>query len=69
MELANKKPLSSQQAEEIYQIGRGKGRNYVEFDVDSSLLEWVENPRYHRMELTVKGDVKIENGKFFKRDK
>lgn len=69
LEMANKKPLSSREAEEFYQIGRGKGKNYIEFDVDSSLLEWIENPRYHRMELTVKGSVEIKNAKFFKRDK
>ena len=69
LEMANKKPLSSLQAEEFYQLGRGKEKNYVEFDVDSSLLEWIENPRYHRMELTVKGDVGINNAKFYKRVK
>lgn len=69
LEMANKKPLSSREAEEFYQIVRGKGKNYIEFDVDSSLLEWIENPRYHRMELTVKGSVEIKNAKFFKRDK
>ena len=47
---------------------KGKGRNYLEFDVNSSLLEWIENPRYHTRELTVKGNVKIKNGKFFKRN-
>ena len=66
LELANKKPLSIQQAEEKYQIKKGKGRNYVEFDVNSSLLEWIENPRFHTKELTVKGNVTIKNGKFFK---
>ena len=69
MELANKKPLSSIDAESIYQLKPGKGKNYVEFDVDTDLLEWIENPRYHKMELTVKGDVKIRNAKFFKRKK
>ena len=49
-------------------IKKGKGRNYVEFDVNSSLLEWIENPRYHTKELTVKGNVTIKNGKFFKRN-
>jgi len=69
MELAKKKPLSSIEAEAIYQLKPGKGKNYIEFDIDTDLLEWVENPRYHRMELTVKGDVKIKNAKFFKRNK
>lgn len=69
MELSDNKPLSSKDAEDYYQLKQGKGRNYIEFDVKTDMLEWVENPRYHRMELTVKGDVKIENAKFFKRKK
>ncbi len=67
LEPAKKKALSSTKAEELYQLKKGRGKHYVEFDVDSSLLEWVENPRYHRMELTVKGDIKITNAKFFRR--
>ncbi len=67
LELADKKPLSRIDAEELYQLGKGKGRNYIEFDINASQLEWIENPRYHTLELTVKGDVKIENAKFVKR--
>lgn len=67
MELADGKLLSSHDAEEYYQLSRG--RHYVEFDADLSLLEWVENPRYHRMELTVKGNVEISNAKFIRRKK
>ena len=69
LEPAKRKPMSIADAEEFYELKEGRGRNYVEFDVDSSELEWVENPRYHRLELTVKGDVTIENPKFFKRRK
>ena len=69
LEPAKRKPMSIADAEEFYELKDGRGRNYVEFDVDSSELEWVENPRYHRLELTVKGDVTIENPKFFKRRK
>lgn len=59
--------MSRIDAEELYQLGKGKGRNYIEFDINASQLEWIENPRYHTLELTVKGDVKIENAKFVKR--
>ncbi len=57
VEPANKKPLSQIEAEDKYQIKQGKGRDYVEFDVLESRTEWVKNPRYHREELTIKGDV------------
>ncbi len=68
LELADRKPLSRIEAEELYQLGKGKGRNYIEFDINTSqLVEWIENPRYHALELTVKGDVKIENARFVKR--
>ncbi|WP_235824383.1 hypothetical protein [Acinetobacter pittii] len=50
-------PLSQIEAEDKYQIKQGKGRDYVEFDVLESRTEWVKNPRYHREELTIKGDV------------
>lgn len=69
MEYAKKRPLSSIEAEDFYQLKKGKGRNYVEFDVDTSSLEEIENPRYHRMELTVKGDGTIKNAKYYKRKK
>ena len=69
LELAKKKPLSSIEAEVVYQLKPGKGKNYVEFDIDNSVLKWIENPRYHKMELTVKGDIKIKNAKFYKRKK
>ena len=67
LEPANKPALAPGKAEELYQLKKGRGKNYIEFDVDTNSLEWVENPRYHRDELTVKGDVKIENPEFFKR--
>ncbi|HCQ9959232.1 TPA: type IV secretion protein Rhs [Acinetobacter baumannii] len=57
VEPANKKPLSQIEAEDKYQIKQGKRRDYVEFDVLESRTEWVKNPRYHREELTIKGDV------------
>ena len=67
VELASKKPLSNKKAESFYQLKTGRGKHYIEFDVSSSKLEWVNNPRYHRDELTVKGDVLIENAQFFRR--
>ena len=55
VEPAKKKPLSQIDAETKYQIGQGRGRNYVEFDVPNDQLEWVPNPRYGTEELTIKG--------------
>ncbi len=57
VEPANRKPLSQIEAENKYQIKRGKGRDYVEFDVQKNKTEWVKNPRYHDEELTIKGGV------------
>ena len=61
VEPANKKPLNQLQAESKYQIKEGRGRDYVETDVESSRLEWVKNRRYGENELTVKGDVTLKN--------
>jgi len=68
LEPANKKPLSQVDIEAKYQIGRGKGRDYVETDVPNDQLEWVTNPRYHIDELTVKGDIILsDNAKITRR--
>jgi hypothetical protein len=68
VEPANKKPLSPKEAESTYQLKQGKGRDYVEFDVPESQVEWVKNPRYGDMELTIKGGVKeMNNAEFVKR--
>ena len=68
LEPANKKPLSQVDIEAKYQIGRGKGRDYVETDVPNEQLEWVTNPRYHIDELTVKGDIVLsDNAKITRR--
>lgn len=67
LEPAHKKPLSAQKAQDKYEIGDGKGRDFVETDVQESQLKWVKNPRYHRLELTVKGDLKLQNPTFIQR--
>ncbi|WP_439878328.1 HYD1 signature containing ADP-ribosyltransferase family protein [Pseudomonas prosekii] len=67
VELASKKPLNQLTAEEKYQIGRGRGRDYIETDVPKSQIERVQNPRYGRVELTIKGNVKLENPTFTRR--
>ncbi|GFZ34456.1 hypothetical protein CSC2_49820 [Clostridium zeae] len=68
VELASKKPLSQVEAETKYQIKTGKGRDYVEFDVPNSKLEWVKNPRYGTPELTIKGGIEeLLNPKFVRR--
>ena len=67
VEPAKNKPLSPVEAENKYQIGRGRGRDYVETDVPNSMLEWKKNPRYHTDELTVRGDVILNNAKITRR--
>ena len=68
VELANKKPLSQADAETLYQLKPGKGRDYVEFDIPTKLLEKIKNPRYGREELTIKGNVtKLINAVFTRR--
>lgn len=68
VEPANKKPLSQVEAETKYQIKTGKGRDYVEFNVPNSQLEWVKNPRYGTPELTIKGGIeKLLNPNFVRR--
>jgi len=67
VEPANKKPLSQVEAERKYQIDPGRGRDYVETDVQSSNLEWMKNPRYGTQELTVKGDIPLQNAEIVRR--
>ncbi|WP_455819462.1 RHS repeat-associated core domain-containing protein [Pseudomonas cerasi] len=67
VEPAKNKPLSQLDAEEKYQIGRGGGRDYIETEVPSHQLEWVTNPRYHTQELTIKGDIELNDHKIFRR--
>lgn len=67
VESANQKPLNQVEAESKYQIKQGRGRDYVETDVESSRLEWVKNPRYGTEELTVKGDVTLQNSSIVRR--
>jgi hypothetical protein len=67
VEPAKNKVLSPLDAQNKYQISRGKGRDYIEIDVPESRLEWIKNPRYNTMELTVKGSLIIKNPKFTRR--
>ncbi|WP_323639797.1 RHS repeat-associated core domain-containing protein [Pectobacterium polonicum] len=67
VEPAKNKPLSPKDAESKYQIKPGKGRDYIETDVPNDSLEWITNPRYHREELTIKSDVKLDNPQVFRR--
>lgn len=67
VESANQKPLNQVEAESKYQIKQERGRDYVETDVESSRLEWVKNPRYGTEELTVKGDVTLQNSSIVRR--
>jgi len=67
LEPANKRPLAQKEAEEKYEIDRGKGRNYVETDVSEDRIKWKMNPRYHVEEMTVVGDLQLKNPLFIKR--
>lgn len=66
-DLAKGKPLSPRDAEEKFGIKRGKGQNYVETDVPADKIDRVYNPKTKVWELTVKGDVILENPTFEKR--
>ncbi|MBJ2204485.1 hypothetical protein JFT43_28945 [Pseudomonas carnis] len=67
LEPAKNKVLSPVDAQDKYQIAKGKGRDYIEMDVPESRLEWVKNPRYNVMELTVRGNLEINNPTFTRR--
>jgi RHS repeat-associated protein len=64
VEPAKNKPLNELQAREKYRIKKGRGAHYIETDVPEGKLEWVKNPKYHAYELTVKGDVVLDNPTF-----
>lgn len=66
-EPARKKPMSVRDAEEKYQITKGKGWNYVKTDAPEELFTWKLNPRHHEYELTVKGEITLKKPTFTKR--
>ncbi len=67
LEPAKNKVLSPKDAQDKYHIDKSKGRDYIEIDVFKSKLELVRNPRYNTMELTVKGNLILNNPKFTRR--
>ncbi|WP_426135260.1 RHS repeat-associated core domain-containing protein, partial [Pseudomonas sp. PWP3-1b2] len=67
LEPAKSKVLSPAEARDKYQIDKSKGRDYIEMDVPESRLELVKNPRYNTMELTVRGNLKLNDPKFTRR--
>ncbi|WP_305118808.1 RHS repeat-associated core domain-containing protein, partial [Pseudomonas sp. 25 E 4] len=67
LEPAKSKVLSPRDAQEKYQIDKSKGRDYIETDVHKSQLELVKNPRYSTMELTIKGNLTLNNPTFTRR--
>jgi hypothetical protein len=67
VEPAKNKPLNQKEAENIYQIRQGRGRDYIEFDVPTSQLEWIKNPRHGRFKLTIKGHASIKNSQIIQR--
>ena len=68
-ENARKKPLSPAVAEDKYGIGDGRGKNFVETDVEASRVENYKNPTTKWRELRVKGDLKLRNPSFRRRGK
>ena len=58
-ERADRKPLGPILAQDTYQIGRGKGRAYVEFDIDEALVLLEYNTRIKMNEMSMLGDVDL----------
>ncbi|MEB0189628.1 RHS repeat-associated core domain-containing protein, partial [Pseudomonas sp. Bout1] len=67
MEPAKNKVLSAADVQDRYQVDLSRGRDYVETDVPKHMLEWLKNPRYGSLELTVEGNLKLINPNFVKR--
>jgi RHS repeat-associated protein len=66
-ERARGKPLSKIDAQDTYGLKPGHGQNYIETDVPAHRVNKVYNPTTKNFELQIKGDVPLENAKFFKR--
>jgi hypothetical protein len=66
-ESAGRKPLSRVEAESTYGLARGRGRKFVETDVEKSRVGQRFNPETQAKELVIKGDVKFQNPKFTSR--
>jgi len=66
-ESANRTPLSPRDAERRYDLGRGRGRNYVETDVPRSRVGIRANPRTRVDEYYVLGPVPLRNPNIVRR--
>lgn len=66
-ESASSRPLSSADAEAKYGLKQGRGRDYVETDVDASCIDPVYNALARANELTIKGDVPLRNAEIVRR--
>jgi hypothetical protein len=60
-ESANRTPLSPRAAEARYQLGRGRGQNYVETDVPRNRVGIRANSRTGVNEYYVRGPVPLIN--------
>jgi hypothetical protein len=60
-EPASNRVLSRADAEAKYGLKQGRGRDYVETDVDASCVEYRYNPLTGANEITVKGEVPLSN--------
>lgn len=66
---AKGKPLSSADFEQLYGVRKGRGRNYVEYDVDIDRVTYKKNSKTGQYEYIIKGDVELdtETTIFYKR--
>ena len=60
-EPASSRVLSRADAEDRYGLKEGRGRDYVETDVDASCVEYRYNPKTGADEITVKGEVPLRD--------
>jgi hypothetical protein len=66
-ESANSRPISRADAESTYGLKPGRGRDYVETDVDVACIEYRYNAKTRANEITVKGDIPLRNATIIRR--
>ena len=59
-EKAKGKPLSASDAADKYGIAKKDARNFVEFDIDDSRVEKIDNPITQATEYVVEGDIDLD---------
>lgn len=66
-ESARGRPLSPRDAEAIYGLKPGRGRNYIETGVAASRVRRVRNPLTKSLELQIEGPIQLINPSFVRR--